>query len=411
MKKPIKFSYYSPKPIFDTLEQIEQQIKHYQITDDHTIFKKWLQSLFNTKLPKIAIVDYQKTIFFLYSYRGSLDTFNAYRRELEHLIQWCWFVRKRSIVKLKNTDLERFIDFCLKPPKRWIATKVVSRFIIHKGIHKPNPKWRPFVVKISKKDHKDGKTPNKKDFVFSQQGIKMLFNILSSFYSYLIQEKLIAINPISQIRQKSKYIRKTQHSKVIRRLSKVQWNTIIKTAINMAEQNPELHERTLFIVNILYGMYLRISELTATSRWIPRMCDFFRDPNEDWWFKTVGKGNKARQIAVSQAMLKALKRWRVYLGLSGYPTPNDRSPLLPKQIGKGSMSSTRAIRKIVQACFDEAIQQLNNQGLHDEAEILRSATVHWLRHTGEYQMMLKLGRENMLEMMPDIVPALLLINI
>ena len=81
-------------------------------------------------------------------------------------------------------------------------------------------------------------------------------------------------------------------------------------------------------------------------------------------------------------MLKALKRWRVYLGLSGYPTPNDRSPLLPKQIGKGSMSSTRAIRKIVQACFDEAIQQLNNQGLHDEAEILRSATVHWLRHTG-----------------------------
>ncbi len=381
MNKSRKSSYYSPKPLFDTLKQIEQQIKLDQRNNNLVIFKQWLRSLF-TKLPKIAIVDYQKTILFLYSYRGSLDTFNSYRRELERLIQWCWFVRKKSIITLKNTDLEKFIDFCLKPPKRWIATKVISRFIVHKGIRKPNPKWRPFVVKISKKDHQDGKTPNKKDFVFSQQGIKILFNILSSFYSYLIQEKLITTNPIAQIRQKSRYIRKEPHSKVIRRLSKVQWNTLIKSAINMAEQNPETHERTLFIMNILYGMYLRISELAATVRWTPRMCDFFRDANGNWWFKTVGKGNKARQIAVSGAMLKALKRWRVYLELPVFPTPNDRSPLLPKQIGKGPMTSTRTIRAIVQICFDEAIQQLHHQRLLDEAEILRSATVHWLRHTG-----------------------------
>ncbi len=298
------------------------------------------------------------------------------------MIQWCWFIRKKSIIKLKNTDLENFINFCLKPPKRWIATKVVSRFTVYKGIRIPNPKWRPFVVKISKKDHQDGKTPNKKNFVFSQQGIKILFNILSSFYSYLIQEKLIAINPVAQIRQKSRYIRKEQHTKVIRRLSKVQWNTVINTAINMAEQNPKLHERTLFIMNILYGMYLRISELASTPRWTPRMCDFFRDANGNWWFKTVGKGNKARQIAVSGAMLKALKRWRAYLELPVFPTPNDRSPLLPKQIGKGPMTSTRAIRKIVQTCFNQAIYQLNHQKLPDEAEILRAATVHWLRHTG-----------------------------
>lgn len=61
-------------------------------------------------------------------------------------------------------------------------------------------------------------------------------------------------------------------------------------------------------------MYLRISELSSTPRWSPKMCDFFRDPNGDWWFNTVGKGNKARQIAVSPVMLKALKRWRSHLG-------------------------------------------------------------------------------------------------
>ena len=383
MKNRQKSGVYVPKPLFDNLYQMEQQIKHYQKNNDLLIFKQWLKNLFiNNKPPKAAIIDYKQVIIFLYSYRGSADTFNSYRRELERLIQWCWFVRKRSIIKLKNVDLENFIDFCLKPPKRWIATKVVSRFIKNKGQHKPNSKWRPFVVKISKKSHQDGNVPNKKDFVFSQAGIKILFNILSSFYSYLIQEKLITANPIAQIRQKNKYIRSNQHSKVIRRLSKIQWHSVITTAINMAKQDPIVHERTLFIMNILYGMYLRISELTATLRWSPKMCDFFRDANGDWWFKTVGKGNKARQIAVSGAMLKALKRWRVYLGLPVFPTPNDRSPLLPKQKGKGPMTSTRAIRTIVQTCFDEAIQQLYNQQLNDEAEILRSATVHWLRHTG-----------------------------
>jgi integrase len=112
------------------------------------------------------------------------------------------------------------------------------------------------------------------------------------------------------------------------------------------------------------------------------MCDFFRDPDGNWWFKTVGKGNKARQIAVSQAMLAALKRWRKHLGLSVFPTPNDQSPLLPRQVGKEPMTSTRNIRAIVQLCFDQAIEKLQTNGAKEDAEILRSATVHWLRHTG-----------------------------
>ena len=375
--------YYLPKPFFDSLNEIEQQLKIYQKTRDLKIFKQQLSLFkFNNKSLKSALIDYKEVISFLYSYRGNQETFNSYRRELERLIQWCWFVRKRSIIKLKNTDIEHFIDFCLKPPKRWIATKIVARFIEVKGQRKANPIWRPFVVKISKKSHQDGNIPDKKDFVFSQSGIKILFNILSSFYSYLVQEKLITTNPVGQIRQKNRYIRKEQTSKVIRRLSNIQWNTVIKTAIKMAEKNPELHERTLFIMNILYGMYLRISELSSTPRWSPKMCDFFRDPNGDWWFKTVGKGNKARQIAVSNSMLKALKRWRSHLGLSALPTPNDQTPLLPKKLGKGPMTSTRAIRSIVQTCFDEAIKKLNKQKSYDEAEILRTATVHWLRHTG-----------------------------
>ena len=112
------------------------------------------------------------------------------------------------------------------------------------------------------------------------------------------------------------------------------------------------------------------------------MNHFYRDSEEGWWFTTVGKGNKQRQIAVSKAMLEALKRWRQHLGLSTLPSPADQSPLLPKTKGQGPIRSTNYIRQIIQGCFDHATNHLTQDGFKEEAESLAEATVHWLRHTG-----------------------------
>lgn len=81
-------------------------------------------------------------------------------------------------------------------------------------------------------------------------------------------------------------------------------------------------------------------------------------------------------------MLEALKRWRKYLGLNPLPSPSDNSPLIPKNKGKGTIKSVNQIRNIVQFCFDNATEKLRKNNLHDEADSLESATVHWLRHTG-----------------------------
>src|SRR6185436_11879956 len=115
------------------------------------------------------------------------------------------------------------------------------------------------------------------------------------------------------IRQKSKFIRKQASAPTIRRLSDQRWRTVLDATKQLAEHNPEKHKRTLFMLQILYSLYLRISELASSSRWNPKMSDFFRDINDDWWFRTVGKGNKMRQIAVSAEMLDALRQYREYL--------------------------------------------------------------------------------------------------
>lgn len=389
----------SPRPLFDTLEHLTElykQIQHEPNPDK--IISAWLkQCLAGTEIKLVSFMmkEYQLVLNFLYSYRGSLDTFNAYRRELERFMSWSWFVREESILKLKRLDIEAFLEFCQKPPQRWIGTKTLARFHEKDGLRTPNTEWRPFIAKVSKVAFQDGKLPDKKQFKLSNTGIKQVFAILGSFYQFLIQEEATAINPLLQIRQKSKFLRKEPSSKQIRRLSDIQWQTVLKTTTMLADQEPERYERSLFMLQCLYGMYLRISELASSDRWSPKMGDFFRDANDDWWFKTVGKGNKYRQIAVSPLVLTALKRYRKFLGLTPFPSPEESTPLIEKANNSGRpVSSTRPIRQIIQNCFDVAIEVLKKENKMEEAEMLRAATVHWLRHTGISDDVKKRPREH-----------------
>ncbi len=365
----------APIPLFDTLVKLPEQ--------------KLPESI---ALP-FADHDFQILKDFLLQYTGSRDTYTAYRREAERLAQWSWFVSGKSLLELRRLDIEAYIAFCQSPPKAWIGTKKVARFINRDGERTPNPDWRLFVATTKKSAVKSGAKPEIIDYQFSQKALQSLFISVSSFYNYLIREGLNEINPISQIRQKSKFIRKQQSKRQIRRLTSLQWEFVIETAEKMADSNHDKYERTLFIMSALYLMYLRISELTATPRWEPQMGHFYQDSQENWWFKTVGKGNKERDVTVSEAMLKALARYRHHRGLTPtLPLPNETTPLIHKLIGQGGVESTRQIRVLVQECFDNAITAMAKEGFVDESKTLSEATVHWLRHTGISDDLNKRGR-------------------
>lgn len=70
----------------------------------------------------------------------------------------------------------------------------------------------------------------------------------------MIQEDISDNNPVLQDRQKRKFICKTSKTTKIRRLSDLQWQTVISTTEVMAKSDPHHHERTLFIMNTLYSM-------------------------------------------------------------------------------------------------------------------------------------------------------------
>jgi len=342
---------------------------------------------FRQRLPKHIAVpgaaqDYEYALKFLYSYNGSTATFNAYRRDIERLLQWSWLVNSTPALTLQREDIEAFINFCLKPPQSWIGDETRPRFIEKEGSRIANQQWRPFVVTISKTKFRSGHILDKKKFLFSQSAVKATFTTLSSFYDYLMQVAIVPANPVALIRQKSKFIRRNHSPAIVRRISNLQWDYVIETAEIMAKESPSTHERTLFIMSCLFAMYLRISELVADERSSPVMSDFRKDMDGHWWFHVTGKGNKSRTITVSDEMLVALKRYRKSLGLSALPSADEQTPLVPKVLGTGPVTSTRHIRTVVQQCFDSAYARMKQDGLEEDAADLKAATVHWLRHTG-----------------------------
>ena len=362
----------APLPIIDNLNFIGNPYKQTAFHADKFTINK----------VEDADTDLEYALKFLYSYNGSSATFNSYRREIERILQWAWRIEQRSVISLRRENIEEFIQFCLNPPRSWIGLKNVARFKTKSGERVANSEWRPFVASVSKSEHRRGAQADAARFFPSQSSIRGIFTALSSFYAYLIQENLAESNPVALIKQKSKYIRKDQMKPVVRRISTLQWDYVLETAEINASKYPDEHERTLFIMNCLYAMYLRISELVADERSTPVMGDFRKDHDKNWWFHVTGKGNKNRTITVCDDMLKALKRYRAYLGLSPLPEAGEQTPLISKVIGKGSVTSTRHIRRIVQDCFDAAYERMKNDGLEEDASDLKAATVHWLRHTG-----------------------------
>jgi len=356
---------YQPMPLLGPMDELENFVAPLTIAK------------IEPTIHKTALEDLTMTRQFLQSYRGSAATFTAYRRETERLLQWLFFIKSMTLQAIDRQHIEAFIEFCQQPPKHWIGTTSQPRQLLQGGIEVPNPQWRPFLIRAPK----NAPTPaNQAQFSLSQSAQESILRILSSYFTFLEQEEYILHNPVKRIRQKNRFVRRIQSTQMIRRLSELQWDYVISTARDLATHQD--HERTLFIMSALYGMYLRISELVASDRWTPQMNHFFLDQEGHWWFKTVGKGNKERDISVSAAMLTALQRYRLSMGLSALPTPADHSPLLPKTKGFGGIKSTRHIRRIVQYCFDHAVEQLTKDGFDQDANQLKVATVHWLRHTG-----------------------------
>ena len=111
------------------------------------------------------------------------------------------------------------------------------------------------------------------------------------------------------------------------------------------------------------------------------MSHFWTDEDNNWWFKAYGKGKKIRDITVPNSYLPFLSRYRAWRGLSSLPSKNEQTILVEKIRGRGGLSS-RQISRLVQPVFDVAYKNMKKEQGLEQAQKLKEASTHYLRHTG-----------------------------
>lgn len=377
-------------PLFESHDRF-LELNHNNLSNELPIVVRYLES-FSQDL--CCIDGYRAVRSYLRSYEGNRATFNSYRTHVERLLLWTLLVCKKPLLDMTRQDGERFLEFCLKPPSDWIGKAVKARYQRVGGRKaKPtdtytiNPHWRPFFLTVKKPDLKLAMEQNKgtevKPYKMKQDSVAQIFAVCGSFFQWAADEGLTNnTNPIRAIKQKSKYKQRVVATENAKSLTALQWSFVLETAKLMAEHEPETHERTLFIVATIYSMYLRVSDIVGRDNWNPMMSDFRKDDHGNWWFHVIGKGNKAARISVKDEYMNVwMARYRKFLNLTSAPSPDDSAPLLQSLKGRAGLSEGH-IRSLVQKVFDNALGRMRAEGFpDDDIKNLRSASLHWLRHT------------------------------
>lgn len=377
-----------PLPLFDTYDRFHD-LHFMNMTGERAAVTYFLSQCDEQTRP---VESYQAVRGFLKSYAGNEATFTSYRTHVERLLLWALLIARKPLLDLRRRDAEAFMEFCLNPPADWVGPVVKSRFIRHGGrkalasdTYEANPAWRPFSVTIAKRERKIAAETMAElppaAYKMSQGSVAQVFAVCGSFFQHAIDEGFTEVNPFRAVKQKSIYKQRNTVDVASRSLTQLQWNFVIETAEAMAQEDAA-HERTLFIVATLYAMYLRISDLVGRDNWAPTMGDFRRDTRGHWWLHVVGKGNKAAKISVRDDYVQTyLVRYRQYRQLSPLPSPHEKLPLISTLKGRAGLSD-RHIRLLLQEVFDRSLLRMKAEGWSDdEIDQLRSASLHWLRHT------------------------------
>ena len=319
-------------------------------------------------------------IFLTYIGRNkSAHTYERFRNDVERFLLWSFIVKKKPIDQLRKSDLLEYADFCWQPPVDWIGTSNQERFKITNGYSAANELWFPYKIQAPK-SLKSQFVIDKKKYRPSQQPLSSMFTAIIVFYNYLMAEDFCIGNPAQIAKKDCRHFIIDSQVKEIKRLTGSQWQFVLDTAVEMADENP-MFERNLFVIASLKTLFLRISELSERPNWSPTMGHFWQDDDENWWLKIFGKSRKLRDITVPIDFLPFLERYRASRGLLGLPASNENSILVEKVRGQGGMTS-RHLRRIVQSVFDQAHDNMRRSEGENKALKLKEASAHWLRHTG-----------------------------
>lgn len=370
-------------PLFDSFEFIQV---------GNSIVNQYITQISMEKVVDAGLV-IEHASDWLFEQKHNENNYKTYRSELTTFLHWCFDVVSMSPIDVTRKDMSRYVDYCQTPPIALIGYFNVPQFRLDKQCDErvPNAQWRPFVGK----KHLGQVQP----YVLSDNALKTKMAILSSFYSYLTSEEYCERNPAqiwlnhSRFSANRSYQRQNHEDENSLAFTELQWSYIMSTVTAQAEEFPELHQRSLFLISLIYSCYLRISDVSARAGYSPVMNQFKHNQQTGIWSFHIplSKGGKKRNVALSKALLEALVKYRQFLGLTDYPGPNENRPLFVrhKAAGRGrdvgilnANLGIRHVRDEIQSIINLAAERIETDGFIQDGAQMRKLTAHNIRHTG-----------------------------
>jgi len=318
--------------------------------------------------PQIAADNDQDAVLaWLARYADSPNTLANSRREVERLFLWGLVERGKPLSSLAHEDMLLYRRFLANP-------QPVQRWVMAPGRKLPrrDAGWRPFAGPLS------------------EASIRQSMVVLNSLLSWLVEAGYLAGNPLALSRQR----RKAPPPRVTRFLESDLWAAVRETVLALPKETLRqnaVYARARWLFSLFFLGGVRISEVVGNS-----MGDFFmrsdaKTGEQRWWLQVLGKGNKERLVPATAELIVELMAYRRTLGLGDLPAPGEPSPLLFPAAWRRSKHpapawpepmTRSAIHGIVKEIFDQAASHWQQQGRGEaQAEKLRAASSHWLRHT------------------------------
>lgn len=185
---------------------------------------------------------------------------------------------------------------------------------------------------------------------FTKKSIARKLSSLRTFYRYLINERIITVNPFEEI----------ETPKADKVLPKFLYNNEIEAIFKSIDTSSSIGKRDRLILELLYGSGLRVSELCLLEE---SNIDF---PNK--MIKVFGKGHKERYVPINENTIVALKEY-LYVARPELILKNELEP--PKELlvnQRGTALTTRGVRVILNNIIDKASESIH-------------VYPHMLRHT------------------------------
>jgi site-specific recombinase XerD len=286
--------------------------------------------------------------------QSSPHTFASNLKETERFLHWLhWRGKTLSTFQREDwLDYERFLADP-QPASMWISAGGKSWPRGHKN-------WRPFRGPLS------------------ASSIALTRRTLLSLFSYLVQSGYMRVNVLAVKR----HIRTGQATvgrnriKSENHLSRATWDWFVGWVDRLPRETQEQRkaaERTRWVFHLYYHTALRLAEPLRET-----MASFIQI-NGRWWLGVLRKGRTLEDtdhVPVVDALLDALKRYRLFLGLSALPA-GEPVPLVGKLHGAGAISNNM-LYKLVRESFTAAATEAPDAAMRNQLE---QASTHWLRHT------------------------------